>query len=354
GASFDILEQSARVGNAWHEHYDRLCLHTVKEHSHLPGLPFPDEYPRYVSRAQLADYYARYAERFAIVPRFGEQATSVTRADQRWKTATASGRVCYSRAVVVATGVNRVPHRPPLRDEERFLGTIIHSHAYRRADPFRGQRVLVVGMGNTGAEIALDLCDSGVEVALSVRGPVNIVPRDVLGRPTQLTALALARLPAPIADRLGVLLRRITVGDLSRHGIATPAIPPIAQLRLYGKTPVIDLGTVARIKAGRIPVYPGVERCVSEGMVFTDGRSAAFDVVIPATGYRAGLHDLVPGAQAGFLDQQGTPSSVVGPGPHAGLYFCGFDNRRAGGVLGTIVHESEAIANRIVAHHGEP
>jgi cation diffusion facilitator CzcD-associated flavoprotein CzcO len=117
------------------------------------------------------------------------------------------------------------------RGEARFGGRVLHSREYLDAAPFAGQRVLVVGLGNTGAEIALDLCEQGVQVALSVRSPVNIVHRDVLGRPTQRTSLMLARLPARLGDALGALLRDLTVGDLSRFGLRTAARSPLAQLR---------------------------------------------------------------------------------------------------------------------------
>jgi cation diffusion facilitator CzcD-associated flavoprotein CzcO len=206
--------------------------------------------------------------------------------------------------------------------------------------------VLVVGLGNTGAEIALDLCDRGIEVAISVRGAVNVVPRDVLGRPTQLTALALARLPPRIGDPIGRLLRRLTVGDLTRFGIRPPDVAPLEQLRRYGRTPVIDIGTVDRIRAGRIAVFPAIERFVPGGVVFVDGRESPFDVVILATGYRARLEALLPDARE-LLDEDGTPTVVVGAGAHAGLYFCGFDNHQPGGILGTIVGESATIAEAI-------
>ena len=354
GVPFEVIEKSGCVGNAWHEHYDRLQLHTVKELSHLPGLPFPSHYPRYVPRRLLADYYRDYAAHFAIAPRFGQEATAVTRDRAGWKTSTAEGLELRSRHVVIATGGNRLPHRPSFADERSFSGPIIHSRSYRNAEPFAGKRVLVVGLGNTGAEIALDLCDRGVEAAVSVRGPVNIVPRDVLGRPTQLTALALAKLPARLGDLIGVLLRRLTVGDLTRYGLRTPDIPPAAQLRLYGRTPVIDLGTLARIKEGRIRVYPAIDRFVPDGVRFADGRQAPFDAVILATGYRPGVADLLRTAQqaderSSPLDREGVPRVVVGEGAWAGVFFCGFDNHRPGGVLGTIVEESARIAAGIAA-----
>ncbi|MEZ4416916.1 MAG: NAD(P)/FAD-dependent oxidoreductase [Gemmatimonadota bacterium] len=351
GLPFEILEASDRVGNAWHEHYDRLHLHTVKELSSLPGLPFPADYPRYVPRHLLADYLTRYAEHFRLEPRFGEDVRSIRRSGALWHVETHRGSRFEAGQVVVATGVNRVPIRPILPGEEDFQGVVEHTKGYRRADPYAGQHVLVVGMGNTGAEVALDLCESGVAVALSVRGAVNIVPRDVLGRPTQRTALLLARLPNWLGDRLGTLLRRLTVGDLSGYGIETPRIAPLQQLRLYGKTPVVDLGTVDRIKRGDIRVFPEIQGFTSDGVVFADGRSERFDVVLLATGYRPDLEHLVEGGDR-LMDRNGLPATVVGQGPWAGLYFVGFDNYRPGGVLGAIVRDSERVVEGIAAQRG--
>ena len=158
--------------------------------------------------------------------------------------------------VVVATVANAQPRRPALPGEEVYAGTVLHSHTYRDATPFAGQRVLVVGMGNTGAEIALDLCEAGVRVALSVRSAVNIVHRDVLGRPTQRTSILLGRLPPRWGHTLTAWLRDLTVGDLSRWGLRTPGTSPLAQLREEGRTPVIDVGTLARIRRGDIRGWP--------------------------------------------------------------------------------------------------
>ena len=121
----------------------------------------------------------------------------------QWLTTTSTGLEILSDHVVIATGLNQVPHQPAYPGMEAFTGRLVHSKEYRNPDPFAGEEVLVVGMGNTGAEIALDLSENGVDTTISVRGPVNIVPRDVLGRPTQLTARMLARLPTGLADWLG-------------------------------------------------------------------------------------------------------------------------------------------------------
>lgn len=346
GLPFEMVEAGERAGNAWHGHYDRLHLHTVKELSHLPGAPFPDHFPRYVSRAALADYYADYARHFDITPRFGERVVSVGREGHGWRTLCRSGLEIRSRNVVVATGVNRVPIRPHFPGEPTFHGRVLHAREYRNPAPFAGQRVLVVGMGNTGAEIALDLCEKGVDVALSVRGPVNIVPREVLGRPTQRTALLLSRLPPWLGDRVGVILRRLTVGDLSRYGIETPDLPPSAQLRLKGSTPVIDVGTLARIRSGEIRVLPEADGFVEEGVVFRGGERYPVGAVILATGYRAGLEEFLKGAGE-WLDARGLPRGCVGGGRFEGLFLVGFDPYRPGGILGCVFRESALVVGRI-------
>lgn len=351
GVDYEIVERGTQAGESWHHHYDRLHLHTVRDLSHLPGAPFPKSYPQYIPRAQLAEYYVDYAAQRGIEPRFETTVTGLERVGEEWSVDLASPEstgALTARHVIIATGVNRVPHRPALTGEADFGGTVLHSREYRRADPFQGQRVLVVGMGNTGAEIALDLCEQGVSVALSVRGPVNAVPRDVLGRPTHLTALMLGRLPDWLAGPIGSILRRLTVGDLTRYGIATPTIPPIAQLKQFAKTPVVDVGTIKRIKRGDIAVFPGIDRLTSETVHFIDGREGPFDAVILATGYRPALEELL-GPCDDLLDANGFPKDPIGAGRWEGLYFPGFDNYQPGGVLGTIYKQSALIADRIAA-----
>ncbi len=346
GLDFAVIEKSDRVGDAWHRHYDRLHLHTVKQLSHLPGLDFPEHYPRYVPRKQLADYYSHYADVFSIEPMFGEEAVEILPTGDKWLTKTQHGLEISSGHVVVATGLNQTPLEPRYEGENGFTGRRIHAREYRQPGPFAGQRVLVVGMGNTGAEIALDLSEAGVDSTISVRGPVNIVPRDVLGRPTQLTARMLTRLPTALADWLGSMLRRMTVGDLTAYGIATPEIAPLAQLRTRGKTPVIDVGTVSRIKKGLIAVRPGIDHFETDAVIFADGQKDRYDTVIFATGYRPMLDEMLSNGEDA-LNGRGLPRQVIGEGPTRGLFFVGFDNHRPGGVLGTVVEESAEVVDRI-------
>lgn len=350
GIASTVLEQADRVGHSWRHHYERLHLHTVKSHSALPGLPFPPEAPRYVPRQGVVDYLEAYAKHHGIEPRCGQAVQRITRGDAGWLAHTATGHAWAAPQLVLATGANREPIVPSLPAQESFNGRILHSRDYRNARPFAGQRVLVVGIGNTGAEIALDLAEQGVSVALSVRSPVNIVKRDVLGRPTQLSSIALAKLPEPLGDALATLLRNLTVGDLSRWGLRTPAVSPLRQLRHDGKTPLIDIGTVERIKTGDIAVFPGIATLTRDGVRFSDGREQPFDTLVLATGYRAGLPTLFP-QHTLPLDAHGLPTAMHGEGDLQGLHFVGLDIRQPGGLLRTIAMQAPTVADRIAAAH---
>lgn len=343
-----VLEKAADVGAAWRSHYDRLHLHTVKTHSALPGLPFPDDVPRYPSRREVVAYLEAYARHHGIAPEFGETVTRVLPTGDGWRVITAGGIDAHADAVVVATGANRVPRMPGFFGMEAFAGGILHSRDYRNPEDFVGQRVLVVGMGNTGAEIALDLAERGIAVTVAVRSPLNIVRRDVLGRPSQLSAIMLDRLPPRLGDAVASFLRDLTVGDLSPWGIAKPDHSPLRQLRLEGRTPVIDIGTVDAIRRGAIQVRPGIERFEADGVVFTDGRAEPFDTVLLATGFEAAVQALFPATPLP-VDERGLPRELVGRGERAGLAFVGFDIRQAGGLLRTIAAQAEEVAQALAS-----
>ncbi len=346
GLNFEVFESTDKIAWTWHNHYDRLCLHTVKELSSLPHLPFPKDYPRYVPRLDLVKYYEDYARHFKIEPHFEEAVEEVKRAGDHWQVTTSKGKTYEARRVIVASGVNRVPFSPFWPGQDEFQGEIVHSRAYKNATPFRNRRVLIIGMGNTGAELALDLSENDVEVAISVRSPINIVPRDINGRPTQLTARQLAKLPFGLGDWLGTQIRKRIIGDLRPFGLETATISPARQLRETGKTPVIDLGTLDHIRAGRIKILPDIQEFTTHGVMLVNGTELPFDCVILATGYRAKVEDFVVGIDP-FLDQYGVPKGPIGTGDLNGLYFVGFDNYKLGGILGTINSDSATIANHI-------
>ena len=348
-----LIEKADSVASSWQGHYQRLHLHTVKAHSALPHLPFPRDYPRYVPRQKMVEYLAAYARHFGLSPSFGEEAVSVERGADGWNVACRSGRRFRSRFVVVATGANRVPNLPAFAHQADYQGQVMHSRAYRDPAPFAGQRVLVVGLGNTGAEIALDLATQGVPVTVSVRSPVNLVHRDILGRPTQLTAILISRLPAWLGDALAKLLRDVTVGDLRPYGLQTSPVSPLRQLREEGRTPVIDVGTLALIKSGAIQVRPGIQAFTADGVRFTDGSEEAFDAVILATGYQPNVSSLFQGISVP-LGVKDMPATVTGTGALDGVYFVGFDVQQGGGMLRSIAMEAMEVADAIGARIENP
>lgn len=344
---FEMIESTKNIADRWHHHYDRLLLHTVKQLSHLPHLEFPADYPTYVPREKLVKYYENYAKHFGIKPHFNETIISIKLENEGWEVASKSGKKYIAENVIIATGINRIPHIPIFKNQEEFVGNIIHSIHYKNAKPFENKRVLVVGMGNTGAELALDLSENNIDVTLAVRSPITIVPRDVNGRPVQLTAKTLAKIPFGIGDWLGTQIRKVVIGDLTKYGVPLSKQHPVVQLRETGKTPVIDLGTVSHIKNGKIKIVQKIDRFFEKGVVFENGEKHEFDSIILATGYRAKVEDFLENGKE-FLDKYEVPKQPIGEGKFKGLYFVGFDNYKLGGILGTIFNDSKIVVEDIL------
>ena len=215
-----ILDKAETVGAAWRRHYDRLHLHTPRSLSGLPGLPMPAAYGRYPSRAQFVDYLESYARTFGLEPAFNTAVRAVRRAGQGWRVDTGADPIETS-IVVVATGWADFPHSPSWPGMETFDRPILHSSAYRNAAPFAGQRVLVVGFGNSGAEIALHLCE-WAPATLAVRSPVRVLPRDLFGLP--ILVLFCAALPAGgLADAINAPIIRLAIGPLEPLGFKVAA-----------------------------------------------------------------------------------------------------------------------------------
>lgn len=344
GVDFVMLEREGTVGASWRRHYDRLHLHTDRAHSSLPFLPLPRDYPRYPSRDQVIAYLEAYARAFGLAPRCGEEVTRARPVDGRWEVETPRARY-RSRAVVVATGAFAVPVRPRWPGLDAFRGSVLHSAEYRDGERFRGARVLVVGLGNSGGEIAIDLVEHGARPTLAVRGPVNLLPRDLLGLPILTWAIALSRLPPPLADALARPLLRLTVGDPSRYGLRRPDRGPMQQIRDRARIPLIDVGTLPLIRAGRIAVRPGVARFAPEGVEFEGGEAEAFDAVVLATGFGHGLERFIEGAER-ILGQEGRPAASGRETALPGLYLCGFHVAPTG-MLREISLEARRIADAL-------
>jgi cation diffusion facilitator CzcD-associated flavoprotein CzcO len=321
GLRVTVLEKAGHVGAVWRRHYDRLHLHTDRNHSGLPGMAMPRTFPAYPSREQLVAYLESYAARFDIRPVFNTAVSRVRREGAQWRVDAGQGSVA-APAVVVATGIADAPYRPSWPGSDIHQGRVIHSSDYRNPDAYVDKRVLVVGFGNSGGEIALDLADSGVDVALAVRAPVQILPRDLLGFPILTWAILYRRLPARLVDMINAPILRMAVGRIEDLGLRRAAKGPRQMVEEDGRVPLIDIGTLARIRDGSIKIYGGIDRLTSDGVAFADGRHVKFDAIILATGFRPDLRQIIPDVE-GVFDGHGMPL-VTGQATGApGLYFCG-------------------------------
>ncbi|MCB9453762.1 MAG: NAD(P)/FAD-dependent oxidoreductase [Anaerolineaceae bacterium] len=343
---FILLEQVEHVAAVWRRHYDRLHLHTNKALSALPYLPMPGDYPKYPSRDQVVAYMETYTRHHGLQPRFGQQVTSVRRENNRWITETQDTRY-ESAHVIIATGYTRQPNIPVFPGQEAFTGTILHSSQYHNGEPYRGQSVLVIGFGNSGGEIAIDLCEHGAQAAVSVRSPVNVIPRDVFGIPILSIGIAMALLPPRLADVLAAPLMRVLIGDIEKWGLKKLPYGPNQQIRQDSQIPLLDIGTMKLIRAGKIQVFPGIERLTENGVRFTDGREAAFETIVMATGYRPALADFLAEV-AQVTNHEGVPLVSGQESPLPGLYFCGFHVSPTG-MLREIGIEAKQIAAAIRA-----
>ncbi|HWO81104.1 NAD(P)/FAD-dependent oxidoreductase [Gaiella sp.] len=344
GARVVVLERT-EVGASWTSRYDCLHLHTVRWLSGLPGYPIPRSSGRWPSRDGVVDYLRAYAARSALDVRASVDVDRIDREDERWVVRSAGGDVDADR-VVVATGYSNIPFVPDWPGT--FEGEIVHSTAYRNPEPFRGRRVLVVGSGNSGAEIAADVSSGGAaEVLLSVRTPPAIVRRDTAGIPTQLLGIASSHLPVSVADRVAATMRRIAFPDLAPLGLPAPERPYSEFLRRR-VIPVIDVGIVDAIRSGRVRVVADVERLDGEAVVLVDGSRAAVDVLVAATGFRTGLEPLV--GHLGVLDERGVPlvhgAEELAEAP--GLHFVGYDVT-LGGMLRVIGGQARRLAGVVAA-----
>ncbi|MEO8678586.1 MAG: NAD(P)/FAD-dependent oxidoreductase [Vicinamibacterales bacterium] len=339
-----VVDRAGDVAASWKQHYDRLHLHTVKQYSSLPFAPWPDETPLYPSRSDVVRYLERYAEQHRITPRFGVEVRRVSRGAARFTVETSAGRL-EPRFVIVATGYNGVANRPAFPGLGGFAGTVVHTETYKNPQLFVGRRTLVVGCGNSGAEIALDLAEHGIDVAMVVRGPVHVVPRDLFGRPSQVTSVMLSRLPVAVRDAVVSPILRLAVGDLSRWGITRPALGPNRLIEDTGRIPMLDIGTIAQVKAGRIRVRPAVQEVLPDRVCFEDGRTEAFDAIVLATGYRPGLDRFIDGF-ASISDQRGRPHRFGEETSVPGLFFVGFRNPSTG-ALREIAREAPRVAAAI-------
>ncbi|MFI0232192.1 flavin-containing monooxygenase [Streptomyces sp. NPDC017086] len=327
-----VLEKSDRVGASWRRHYDRLHLHTTRRLSALPGLAMPRRFGRWVSRDNVVRYLEKYAEHHELEIVTGVEVHRVERAPDGagWLLRASGGRELTGSAVVVATGFNHTPRLPDWPGREEYGGELRHACDYRDAEPYQGRDVLVVGAGNTGAEIAVDLAEGGAaRVRLAVRTPPHILRRSTLGWASQYTGVLVRRLPVWLVDRLAGPVGRLSTPDLSAHGLPRPDTGLYSRVK-QGAIPVQDVGLIDAVRTGRVEIVAAVEGFEDGEVVLADGARITPDAVIAATGYVRALEGLV--GHLGVLDGRGRPVAHGGrtPAQAPGLYFTGFTNPISG------------------------
>jgi len=208
---------------------------------------------------------------------------------------------------------------------------VLHASTYRNAAPYAGKSVLVVGSGNTGAEIAVDLVESGArEVTIAIRTPPHIVLREKYGVPSLALGVLFRHLPARVFDPIAAAMRKVDIGDLTAYGLPTPKDGLYERILRDDSIPLVDVGFLQQLKAGRIVVVPAVEGFDGEHVCLADGSRRRADVVIAATGYRRGLEPLV--GHLGVLGDDGRPTARGGDTTTVAprLWFTGFTNPISG------------------------
>lgn len=346
-----VLEREDCIASLWrYRTYDRLRLHIAKQFCELPFMPFPASFPTFPSRAQFLDYLDEYARTFDIHPQFNEcvQEATYCAGSGLW-TVDSKGplglRTFIGRWLIVATGENAQPVRPDVPGLESFSGRLCHSSEYKSGEDFCGKRVLVIGGGNSGLELALDLVNHQADVFMSVRSQVHVLPREMFGFSTFGVAMTLLKFfSLQWTDRLLLLMSRLILGETSHLGFPRPRVGPMELKCKTGKTPSLDAGTLSKIREGFIEVLPEVQGFDMNGCFFTDlSPHMDFDAVILATGFKSNVPSWLKEnelfSSEGFPNP-GLPSNWKGKN---GLYSAGFSRK---GLLGVSM-DAQRIAEDI-------
>ncbi|KAJ4825168.1 hypothetical protein Tsubulata_035395 [Turnera subulata] len=332
-----LLEKEDCYASLWKKRaYDRLKLHLAKEYCALPYMPFPPELPTFVPRAGFCNYLDNYVSTFGINPRCNRtvESASYNEKNEKWvirvkNTALDEYETYMAKFLVVATGENSEGIIPEIPGLDSFKGTYFHSNKYQNGKRFTGQKVLVVGCGNSGMEIAYDLQQWGAKTSLVARSPVHILTKGLV----YLGMYLMDFLPLKVVDFIVVLLSKLLHGNVSKYGLRRPSIGPFKHKLITGRTPTIDVGAVGKIRKGQIQVYPPIKHIHGNEFEFVNGKVDHFDAVIFATGYKSTVNYWLKDGEK-YFNNKGMPRTEF---PHHwrvrnGLYCAGFAMRGLAGI----------------------
>ncbi|KAF4380942.1 hypothetical protein F8388_011864 [Cannabis sativa] len=350
-----LLEREDCFASLWKKYaYDRLHLHLKKQVCELPHMPFPSNFPRYVPKHLFLQYLDDYVSRFQIQPLYHRTVKSAFY-DQDLKKWKVKARVngngedvveeYNGRFLVVASGETAEPYVPEVKGLRSFPGKILHSTGYKSGKEFREKKVLVVGSGNSGMEISLDLANHGANTSLIVRSPINLSVHFVSKEILNLGVFLARYLPFKMVESLVVWLSKLVYGDLTKFGIKRPSEGPFTMKAKYGKFPVIDLGTCRKIKSGQIQVLPAeIESIENDIVLLKNEKSYHFETIVFCTGFKRSTHLWLKGYDC-LLNDDGFskisyPNNWKGKN---GLYCCGLSRK---GLFGA-KQDALNIANHI-------
>jgi hypothetical protein len=279
----------------------------------------------FVTRDRFVRYLDEYAAAMDLPVRAGVDVTAARRDDHHWILDSGDPAEPWRcRILVVATGIASSPVTPHLPGHEAFRGRIRHSIDYQRPEPFAGRRVLVVGAGNSGGEIAAELARVAAPVSIAIRSGVVVVPREIAGIPSQYLGMLIRRLPRALAGPI------VAVASRRRTRRLPPSLPR-SDASPLDEIPLIGMHLPDAISAGTVVVRQAVVGFTAETVRFVDGSEAAFDEVILATGFRAALDPLaglVTRDARGFARRSDRVTSAEQPD----LYFVGHEYDASGGI----------------------
>lgn len=354
-----VLERTPAVGDVWRNHYDGLCLNSGRYYSALPGSKFPLSAGGWPSRDAVVTLLERMPERGGFSVQTGIEIEKVSYDSERdvWQINSTDNQRFVSRAVVIAAGANRIPVIPEWEGKSTFAGKIIHSSQFKNARDYAGKHVLVVGSGNSSAEIASRLAEHATSVTMSVRTPPQILPKSIYGIPLIGIGVWTRRLPMALVDGLLALLRRTMIGDLSAYGLPSPTMPMSKQYAINNVVPILYRPFVEDVRAGRIKIVGTIQKISGKEVEVLSTVSAIRqhddattilqpDVIVAGTGFRTGFPELIQ--VPGITDEKGKPkvaSDQEFPGAPR-LYFIGQVNPLSG-QLNEIRQEAEKIARKL-------
>ena len=335
GIEYDHDERHTDVGGLWNIEnpgspvYERARFISSKPTSNFYGFPLPDHYPDYPNHRMLTAYIRAFAKTYGIYDRitFGTGVQVINqRPDGTWDVTLDTGETCHYSGVICSNGTNWHPQLPTYAGMDEFAGEMRHSVTYQSPDELRGKRVLVVGLGNSGADIASDAATAASHARVSVRRGYKIIPKYVFGLPTDQWSFGLVETPPEIGintDDIEKLLDAV-VGDLRKFGMPEP------DHKLLESHPILNETILTHLRQGEVRIVPDVERFTKTGAVFTDGTEDTFDLVIFATGYKWKVPYLPEGAVPFESDR---PILYLNAFPRGvdNLYFAGFCDFADGG-----------------------